>query len=360
MLNIEDLPSRVDHTRFHFALDAADFIVAHHDEDGSYNVSEHWGPEGEIYRAICVWALLDAYQLSGRRKYLNTSRDLLERFEKRQRESGGWTLSLGPDGMKFKVTDEERRDTEILEDPVIAGAVLKSIVDYQIATASNDFQEMGNKAFNYLMDLWDSSIGAINEDRDRHLSALRSNSDAYHFLFLLGFAAWSGAGSSQARGVLPQIVEFVRKTYEKFDVETMPLMIGYHVAVLTKYYPLEYAEDYIRPKLDTYMKSGLFLSKDIPGGYGHRDGVRGIVTDELHIRSGIGLAYAMKAYDMNTGTNVYLETKWYRELCSWIDGMKSHDGGFYEYQIAKDGERYGKGSAGQYLPVLWVLGTLLK
>lgn len=360
MLNIEGLPSRVDRDRYIFALDAADFIVAHHDENGTYNVSEHWGPEGEIYRAICVWSLLDAYQLSERRKYLNASRTILERFEKRQRESGGWTLSLGSDGMKFKVTDAERRDTENLEDPVIAGAVLRSIMDYQVATASNDFQEMGNKAFDYLMELWDSSIGTINEDRDRYLSALRSNSDAYHFLILLGIAAWSGTGSSQAGEVFPQILEFVRKTYEKFDVETMPLMIGYHVAVLTKYYPLEYAEEYIKPKLDAYLKSGLFRSKDIPGGYGHRDGVRGIVTDELHMRSGIGLAYAMKAYDLNTGTSIYLKTKWYTELCSWIDNMKSHEGGFYEFQTSIDGKKYGKGSAGQYLPVLWILGTLLK
>jgi len=359
MPNIEDLPSRVDHEHYSSALGAADFIAAHHDDEGSYKVSEHWGPEGEIYRAICVWALLDAYKFSGKPEYLDKSRIILERFTKRQRKSGGWTISLGSDGMKFKITDEDRSDSESSEDPVIAGAVLKAIVDYQTITNNNEFKEMGDKAFDYLMTLWDSNIGTINENRDRHLSALRSNPDAYHFLILLGFDAWANAGSKQAKELMPQIVGFVKNTYENFDSETMPLMIGYHVAVLTKFCPLEYSLNYIKPKLDAYMEKGLFSSNDIPGGYGHHDGLRGIVTDELHMRSGIGLAYALKAYDLNTGENVYQNSKWYSDLCGWIDSMKNDDGSYYEYQTAVDEKKYGKGSAGQYLVVLWILGTLL-
>ncbi|MDH5765600.1 MAG: hypothetical protein OEZ38_06235 [Gammaproteobacteria bacterium] len=360
MQNIKGLPSRVDLERFDSALEAADFIAMHHDNEGGYEVSEHWGPEGEIYRAICVWALIDAYRFTGKSEYLGKSRIILERFKQRQRDSGGWALCLGTDGIKFKVTDEERSDSENLEDPVIAGAVLKSIAEYQQVTETKDFQEVGDRAFDYLMDLWDSNIGTIREYRDRHLSALRSNPDAYHFLILLGFSAWADAGSVKAKEILPQIVGFVRSTFENFDNETMPLMVGYHVAVLTKFCDLEYSRDYIKPKLDAYMESGLFQSDKIPGGYGHRDGSRGIVTDELHMRSGIGLAYAMKSYDLNTNTNIYRQSKWYENLCLWIDSMKADDGAYYEYQIEADSKRYGKGSAGQYLAVLWILGTLLK
>ncbi|MBT6052053.1 MAG: hypothetical protein HOK52_09100 [Candidatus Marinimicrobia bacterium] len=360
MQNIEDIPSRVDHERYYSAIGVADFIAAHHDEEGTYNVNEHWGPEGEIYRAICVWVLLDAYKFSDKPEYLDKSRIILERFRKRQRPSGGWTLSLGSDGLKFKVTDDERRDTETLEDPVISGAVLKSIADYQLITGTKDFQDMGNKAFDYLMDLWNSDIGTINEYRDRHLSALRSNPDSYHFMILLGLNAWSDAGSSKAKEVLPQNIDFARKTFDNFDDKTMPLMVGYYVAVLTKFCSLEYSKRYIKPKLDAYMKSGLFGSNDIPGGYGHHDGLRGIVTDELHMRSGIGLANAMKSYDLNTGQNEYMKTKWYLDICTWIDSMKSNDGSYFEYQTTIDEKKYGKGSAGQYLPILWILGTLLK
>jgi len=241
MLNVEELPSRVDCSRFYAALGAADFIAAHHDDEGSYKVSEHWGPEGEIYRAICVWALLDAYKFSGKPEYLDKSRIILERFKKRQRKSGGWTISLGSDGMKFKITDEDRSDSESSEDPIIAGAVLKAIVDYQTITNNNEFKEMGDKAFDYLMILWDSNIGTINENRNRNLSALRSNPDQYHFLILLGINAWVNIGSVQAKEIFPQILDFVRKTFESFNNETMPLMFGYHVAVLTKFCPLQYS-----------------------------------------------------------------------------------------------------------------------
>lgn len=125
MVNRIKTTLRVDHDRLNFALDTADFIVDRHDDDGAYRVSEHWGPEGEIYRAICVWALLDAYNVSNDRKYLDKSKTILERFKKRQCESGGWTISLGSDGIKFKITDDERDDSNTSEDPVIAGAVLK-------------------------------------------------------------------------------------------------------------------------------------------------------------------------------------------------------------------------------------------
>jgi len=360
MLNVEELPSRVDCSRFYAALGAADFIAAHHDDEGSYKVSEHWGPEGEIYRAICVWALLDAYKFSGKPEYLDKSRIILERFKKRQRKSGGWTISLGSDGMKFKITDEDRSDSESSEDPIIAGAVLKAIVDYQTITNNNEFKEMGDKAFDYLMILWDSNIGTINENRNRNLSALRSNPDQYHFLILLGINAWVNIGSVQAKEIFPQILDFVRKTFESFNNETMPLMFGYHVAVLTKFCPLQYSLDIIKPKLNAYMDKALFRSNDICGGYGHHDGLRGIVTDELHMRSGIGLAYALKAYDLNTGENVYQNSEWYSDLCGWIDNMKSNDGSYFEYQTDTDKQKYGKGSAGQYLPILWILGTLLK
>ena len=73
MQNIEDIPSRVDHERYYSAIGVADFIAAHHDEEGTYNVNEHWGPEGEIYRAICVWVLLDAYKFSDKPEYLDKS-----------------------------------------------------------------------------------------------------------------------------------------------------------------------------------------------------------------------------------------------------------------------------------------------
>ncbi len=354
------LPARVDAKRLSQAIDAADFIVNHHHEDGSYSVDKSWGPEGEIYRAICVWILLDIYTLTGHKNYLKTAQIILQRFKNNQRKNGGWPICLGQNGLRFKVTDSERQDSNNQEDPVIAGAMIKAIADYSLITESNEFKVMGEKAYQYIVNLWDDKTGSINENQDRELATLRSNPDAYHFLLLQGISAWAEIGSNDAKQKFPQILAFVRKTFEKFNNETMPLMMGYHVAILSKHYPSSYRERVIKPRLEEYLQSGLFASNTISGGYGHHDGLRGIVTDELHMRSAIGLVYAMKAYDYAAEAGLFTLMNEYKSLTNWIDSMKSDEGGFYEFQDEQDGVRYGKGSPGQYLPALWILGSTLK
>jgi hypothetical protein len=350
---------RVDMPRLPSAINAADYIVSHHNAEGYYVTNESWGPEGEIYRAVCVWVLIDIYNITGKDKYIVTARTILKRFKNRQRDTGGWAICLGDNGLRFKITNKEKEDSNNQEDPVIAGAILKSIVDYS-ESIDDEFIEMGDKAYQYIVDIWDDDIGTVNENKDRELTSLRSNPDAYHFLILQGIDAWSKYGSKDTTDKFKMILSFVRKTYEDFTNDTMPLMIGYHIAILSKHSSSEYVKRVIRPQLEDYLEAGLFASKEIKGGYGHRDGLRGIVTDELHMRSAIGLAYAMKSHDFFCNSDYFTKTNWYQNVCKWIDSMKSKEGGFYEFQDSKDGTKYGKGSPGQYLPALWILGATLK
>lgn len=350
---------RVNFERIENAKDTADFIVSHHDKNGTYFVRESWGPEGEIYRAMCIMVLVDAFSLTERKEYIETARKILIRFKRTQLKSGGWTISLGEDGLRFKITEVERKDSQSQEDPIIAGAVLKAIVDFSLITDSNEFKLMGKRAYKYLTDIWDDDIGTVNENKNRELTDLRSNPDAYHFYIMEGIKSWHMFGSKDAGIKFKKILLFVRNTFEEFTEETMPLMIGYHVAVLAKYETSQYRVSVIEPMLSNYLNAGLFASNEVTGGYGHRDGLRGIVTDELHMRSAIGLAYAMKAYDYFSKESRFTQTKKYKNIVKWIDSMKD-DEGYYEFQDSKDGIKYGKGSPGQYLPLLWILGTTLK
>ena len=243
---------------------------------------------------------------------------------------------------------------------MITGAVLKSIVDYSMATGSSEFALMGERAYQHLIDIWDDDIGTVNENKNNDLTSLRSNPDAYHFLIMQGINSWHIFGSKDAGIKFDKILSFVRKTFEEFTDETMPLMIGYHVAILAKYGTASYRNDIIKPKLESYLEADLFASNKIIGGYGHRDGLRGIVTDELHMRSAIGLAYAMKSYDYFSMDDYFTKKTIYKNIVNWIDSMKDDVKGYYEFQDSKDAAKYGKGSPGQYLPILWILGTTLK
>lgn len=359
LLNLSNLPRRVDRDRIEAAINSANYLVNHHNKNGDYIVKSSWGPEGEIYRAICIWMLVDVFMFTKKKIYIDTAKSILKRFKNRQKDSGGWAICLSGNGLRFKITNKERGDSNNQEDPVIAGAILKSIVDYSKSTGDFEFNEMGRKAYQYLVDIWDDEIGTVNENKDRELTSLRSNPEAYHFLILEGIDAWSRNNSMDAKKKFKKILAFVRKTYENFTNDTMPLMIGYHVAILSKHSSLEYIKGTVRPQLESYLEAGIFSSKDIEGGYGHRDGIRGIVKDELHIRSAIGLAYAMKSYDYFCQTTHFTKTDHYKNLIRWIDSMNDNEG-FYEFQDSKDGKKYGKGSPGQYLTILWILGVTLK
>ena len=350
---------RVDLERFESAKNAIDYIVSSHDMNGTYFVNESWGPEGEIYRAMCVLVLVDMYSLTKQKEYIDTARQILNRFRNSQLNNGGWTISLGNDGLRFKITEAERIDSNSHADPIIAGVVLKAIVEYSTILGSNEFELMGKKAYQYLVDIWDEDLGTVNENKDRELTDLRSNPDAYHFYIMDGIKSWHTFGSKDAGMKFNKILHFVKKTYEQFTDETMPLMIGYHVALLAKYESVSYRTEIIKPKLESYLQSDLFASKSIIGGYGHRDGLRGVVTDELHMRSAIGLSYAMKAYDYYSKNDYFIKKEVYKNIVNWIDSMKD-DKGYYEFQDSIDGAKYGKGSPGQYLPILWILGTTLK
>lgn len=108
--------TRIDKERFESAKSSADFIVSNHDKNGAYNVYESWGPEGEIYRAMCVLVLVDIYNITKKNEYIFTARKILKRFQKTQLFSGGWTISLGAGGLRFRITEAERLDSNSQQD----------------------------------------------------------------------------------------------------------------------------------------------------------------------------------------------------------------------------------------------------
>jgi len=106
------------------------------------------------------------------------------------------------------------------------------------------------------------------------------------------------------------------------------------------------------------LKSELYSCCCIPGGYGHRDTVRGIVNTEANVRGSVMVASYMKFYDVLTRTNEYTKSDTYRNICKWIDSMKSGKEGFYEYQKESNMLRCGHGSIAQIFPCIWIFGRI--
>ena len=354
----DEMKYRVDEDKLDDALRAAKFLADNFIETGRYIVDESWGPEGLLYLAESSYALLSVYEIDKDEHYLCAVKSILNELRDIQKPSGGWALELGKDGVGFKTTDEIRRITAEIEDLPPTVAVLKTIGDYYMLTGDDSYLDMGHKAFGYLMNYWDRSYGSFLEKENNELMALRSNPRSYHLFSLLGIQAWRDHAPEQVDEILPIITAFVKGTFESYDSETMPLVYGLHAALLLQYCDLDYIENVIKPRIDKHLLYNETFKIDKPkGAYGHRDGLRGIVKSEAHIRSAVGIAIAMKFYDLKTNTRTYRNMKVYQDISRWIQSMKG-DGFYYEFEVLSDKKKLGYGSPGQYLPIWWILGKI--
>ncbi|MEZ4938050.1 MAG: hypothetical protein R2799_10715 [Crocinitomicaceae bacterium] len=337
------------------AIKLAENIIAH---DGRYLAEESWGPEGNLYLSESAYALNRAYEIYGDPIYLEAVRVMLDKLKEIQKPSGGWTLEIGigGNGRGFVIDEELTRITMEQEDLPPTVAALKTIADYTRLSGDDSYVEMGHKAFDWLMKYYDEDYGSFKEDEDNEILKYRSNPRSYHLFSLLGVHAWKTHNPEVCNRIFPRIVEFVKETFESYDPETMPLVYGLHCALLVQFCDEDYIWNTLKPKMDAEVVfNKRFKINERPGGYGHHDGLRGIVTDEAHTRSGAGIIIGMKFFDLYTGTNTYRQTQEYKDLSNWIDSMRANDL-YYEYETIPAGEKIGHGSPGQYLPIWWIFG----
>jgi hypothetical protein len=347
----------VDLSRLDEALGACRFLLEHLDADGSYVVSERWGPESNLYLAEIAWPLLEAYRITRLPEMLRGAERVLDCLERLQKPCGGWTLDLGPDGLEFTASEQERRPTWEREDPPVVGAVAYAVAKFTDLTGRDRYREMLERGLSYLLPMWNPEGGYFSEDHEEHLSSLRSNPAAYQAMNLLGLGEWL-RWQPTLKSVVEGLVRSSRSAFESFDDETMPFMRAYHALLMLKHSDSEYAAREVRPRIQMLLDSPIYRSPGIEGGYGHRDGSRGIVTTEANMRGTGAVAIAARFYDLTTGSDTFCKTKAYREAAEWIDGMKRSEGGYFEYQAEPDLRRRGLGSPGQYIPCWWIFGAL--
>ena len=361
MFNLTDeVKYRVDLDKLDDALLAATFLADKFIETGRYIVDETWGPEGLLYLAESSYALFSAYEITKDKYYLSAVKSILNELRDIQKPSGGWALEIGKhgNGVGFRITDEIRRITAEIEDLPPTVAMLKTISDYHKLSGDDSYLDMGKKAFSYLMKHWDANYGSFLEKENNELMALRSNPRSYHLFSLIGIHAWQDHATEQIDDILPIILEFVKDTFEGYDAETMPLVYGLHAAILMQHCTPEYTANVIKPRIDRdLIYNETFRIQNLQGAFGHRDGLRGIVTNEAHIRSAVGVVIAMKFYDLKTNTRTYRDTEIYQQISEWIQSMRG-DGFYYEFELLDDYKKLGYGSPGQYLPIWWVLGKI--
>ena len=346
----------VDLDRLDDALDACDFLLEHLSPEGRYQADQLWGPEGDLYLYGIISVLVEAYRITGENEYLGGVHKVLNYLQQAQLPSGGWTLRLSGTGKEFKITERQRRDSWRYEELPAIGAFAYAVDKYHRVTGDDRYNAMIERAIDRLMKQWDEQQGLFVEERDEKRDELRSDPTTYQAMFLLGLGVWQER-DPRLRPVVKRLTEAIRTNYESFDERTMPFMRVLHASLLMRYGSRDYVVAQIKPRLDELVHSRIFKCVKIRGGYGHRDGVRGIVNTEANCRGSGAVALGMKLYDLTTGTRTYRDGKEYREVAGWTNSMKDQRG-YFGYQTEHDMNRKGKGSPAQFIPCWWIFGTL--
>lgn len=329
---------------------AADYILENQDNMGEYSAKSHWGPEGNIYKALCCWALCQAYKQTKEAKYLKSARKILRRYEDLQVKKGAWSLSFKKNGLRFQITEKQRKASEEIVDPIITGAVLKSICLYEKYSHSQEFKTLKESSVNFLVKEWSKRNNNILGSNSA-VNNLRTDPASYNFLVLEGAMLCNQIDNKMKM----ELKESVLEVFLGYEEDCMPLMFGYHALVLSNLDSKN--TEKIVNKITKYLSNNSLASADFKGGYGHKDGLRGLCFNELHTRSTCGIIMACKALQKLSKEKFENHINIYEDALNFLKSMKDNEGGFFEFYDVDMDKKLGKGSVAQYLTI-FALGGL--
>jgi hypothetical protein len=342
----------------HFAEAVGERMANEYINRGDYFPSEAWGCEGQIYPSLMGIALLRLYEVTRKEIYLEGVKSLIHSIVRKQKESGGWALSLGftGNGIEFEASPEMIKLTDEVEDLPPTVTALRLMSEYQQVTGDSRYNQTLVKGFEYLKGYWNEGKGAFDEMLTGEALKLRASPRDYHIYAFQSVYSLKAIFPEAKKFVKP-LYHSVKSNFELMTGDTYPLLYAMHASLIMQHEGnSEYVSSYVIEKIEGELVfNSRFLITDAPGAFGHRDGLRGICLDEGHLRNAIGAALALSFYDKYIEPDKFTTTSMYSEVTSWIQSMYE-EGKYFEFIDFESGEKRGVGSPGQFLPIFWILG----
>jgi hypothetical protein len=352
MVNIELLP---------FAKAVGAYMAQNYIEKGDYYPEEAWGCEGQIYPSLMGIALLELYKTDGEKIFLDGLKAIIESNAKKQLRSGGWPLSLGAtgNGLRFFVTPHLIEVTAKSEDLPPTVTALRLMGEYKLLTGDTSYDTSLEKGYHFLMEYWNADKKTFEDMLSGEALELRANPTNYQ-IYAYQCVLTLSQLFPEVKPLVEPLYVSVKQIFEAMDAKTYPLLYGLYAGVISnREGSSEYVKTEVRRRISEDITfSSPFLIETIPGAIGHRDGLRGMVLDEGHLRNSIGAALAMKLFDKAINEKYFTPTPFYKNLTNWIQSMFDGRSRYFEFIDVNNGERRGLGTPGQFLPLWWILGCL--
>lgn len=352
MVNLELIP---------IARAVGAYIAQNYIEKGDYYPEESWGCEGQIYPSLMGIALLELYKTDGEKIFLDGLKAIIESNAKKQLTSGGWPLLLGAtgNGLRFFVSQHLIEATAKSEDLPPTATALRLIGEYKLLTGDTSYDTNLEKGYHFLMEYWNADQKTFKDMLSGEALELRANPTNYQ-LYAYQCVLTLSQLFPEVKSLVEPLYLSIKRIFEEMDANTYPLLYGlYACIILNTEGNSEYVKTEVKRRISKDITlSSPFIIEKVPGAMGHRDGLRGVVLDEGHLRNSVGAALAMKFYDKAINEKFFTATIFYKNLSAWIQSMYNGQNRYFEFIDINNGERRGLGTPGQFLPLWWILGCV--
>lgn len=330
---------RVDASRRQAAEAVCDRVIGRV-RDGRYVPPEALWPESTAYRAELAATLAIAGRLLGRRRYVDTAEEMLERLLAERVDGALWSVGRWCEfpvyrGLPLDWREESARPDTACTNPI----VVYCLGVYHRITGDGRFAASVRASLGRML-----AGGAYFGDP----AALHHMTPEW---VALACFLWREAFPEYWQAARP-IVAWARDDLVRAAPRDVPFVTVVRAHLLLAVTGDQHLRGVVGPAIDAFLAEDSRRFAHDRRDFRHLQELAGHVD----VRGNGALAVLMRMFDLAAGERVYTGTDLYRYLAGWMDAMRDPDGACYGCRDVGAGRRFCLGSPPHYIQLWWMLG----
>ncbi|MFC1451844.1 hypothetical protein ACFLSJ_00700 [Verrucomicrobiota bacterium] len=330
---------RIDRTRLKDARETVSFMCSRVRADGFLVPPEALFCETTGYQSEAAATIALAGSKLEIPGTAEPARRMFDRLLGRRLDSDLWSLDWTDGFPSRHPLPENWQEQNAVPDARYTAATLLSLAIYCKATGDDTFIEPARRSMAAMFNQWD-----FMADDFIHLT---------REYVILSVLTWGEPMAEFAPGIDP-LLGWVLRTFVDTAPREFPFVTAVRTMLLLAALGPECVPDTIAPGLEKLLAEPSWRFESEPDSFRHIKST----DDHINTRGNTAVALTFRMLDLALGTTEYTRRPLYAHLSQWIDSMRNPEGGYFECQDLKAGQKWGQGSPAHFLPLWWILGGL--
>ena len=328
---------RVDRTRLKYGRETVNFMCSRVGTNGFLRPPEALFCETTGYQAEAAATIALAGSKLDIPGTAGTARRMFDRLLGRRLDSDLWSLDWTGGFPTREPLPGNWQEQNAIPDARYTAATLLSLAIYRTVTGDDSFNEPAQQSMSAMFGEWDFMVEDFIHLTREYVA--------------LSVLAWGETMAEFAPRIEP-LLGWVLETFVATAPRDFPFVTAVRTMLLLAALGRDYVEDTIAPGLEQFLAEPSWRFESEPNSFRHIKST----DDHINTRGNTAVALTFRMLDLARGTTDYTSRLLYEYLSQWIDSMRNPDGGYFECQDLKTGQKWGQGSPANFLPLWWILG----